>query len=1109
MKKALLLVLTLALLTGFGYSMQDVRLLRHPDINKDLVVFVYAGDIWSVSSKGGNAVRLTSHKGLEIFPKISPDGKWIAFSGEYSGTRQIHVMPANGGTPKQLTYYNDVGNMAPRGGWDNIVLDWTPDSKMILFRGNRTPHGVRRGKYFQVSLNGGLETPLQIPEGGFGSYSPDAKSMAFTPVSREFRTWKRTKAGRAQDVWTYDLVNNTSKRLTTFIGTDQHPIWYKDNIYYVSDRDLVLNFWSHDLRTGDKKQVTDFKDFDVLWPSGHNGKVAFEKGGFINILDLDSGAVNKLTVNINFDNPNRVPYFKNVKDYITRYGGTLSPDGKRVVFDARGDLFSVPAKKGVTVNLTRTQGIREHYPVWSPDGKWIAYMSDQTGEFELYIRDPRQKNKTVQLTVNHKIWKFPPAWSPDSKKLVFADMDRKLNILDIASKKITVADKGVMGDITDAQWSGDSQWLVYTKAGKNKLDGIYMYSLSQKKVYFVSDGRYNDYSPAFSKDGKHLFFVSDRDFVMSFRNGFSSLEFDFVYPESARLYVLALAKDSPDLFKEENDLEDKKKALKDKVENKGKKGEKGKKADTVKGKAKGPKPVKIDFDGIADRITVFPLGTGDYQAIIDIGGGKIVYAKGREIRLYNLKSKKDESVITGVRPVALSADSKKLLYRARGKYGIIDIKPKQKPGTGSLNLDGLVMKIDPLKEWKQIYYDGWRVYRDWFYVRNMHGVDWQAMKKKYEVLLPHLSHRADLDFIFGELVGELNAGHTYVNWGDFERVKRVNGGLLGADLVADKKAGRYKIAKIYRGENWNRGTFSPLRAPGVDVNEGDYIIKLNGYDVSLKDNPYYFLENTAGKRITITVSGTGTNAGARTSWFKPIRSEQGLFHLDWVESRRKLVDKLSGGRIAYIYVPNTAVQGNRELFKGVYSFNDKEAFIIDDRYNGGGWSPIKMIEKLTQQVYSYWYRRDVEMRQAPLFALRGPKAMLINHYSSSGGDNFPYWFRFNKLGPLIGTRTWGGLIGYGWSPNMVDGPSFAVPRTGIVNMDGEFAVEGIGVAPDKGFEVYDRPEEIAKGNDPSIEAAVKYLLEQLKKNPVKKVGKPAEPDRSKWHEKRKHEKDNN
>jgi tricorn protease len=1098
MKKSFFIVLMSIFLVSIGFSINDARLLRYPDINKDLTAFVYAGDIWIAPAKGGDAKRLTSHEGLELFPKISPDGKWIAFTAEYSGTRQIHVIPTTGGIPKQLTYYNDVGTMPPRGGVDNIPLDWTPDSKQILIRANRTPHGRRMGKYFLVPLDGGLETPLQIPEAGSGTFSPDAKSIVYTPIGREFRTWKRTKGGRAQDVWTYDLVKNKSKRITTFTGTDQHPIWYKDKIYFISDRSLTLNFWSYDLKTEEFKQITDYKEFDVLWPSGHDGLVAYENGGYIHVLDLNTGKTRKLTVNIHFDNPNRLPYFKNVKDFISRFGAEISHDGKRAIFDARGDLFTVPAKKGVTVNLTRTQGIREMYPVVSPDGKWIAYISDQTGDYEIYLMDPKQEKKTIQLTTDHKVWKYPPDWSPDSKKLLFADSDRKLQILDIESKKITLIDKGYLGDLTDYSWSADSRWVAYSKASKSRVQAIWVYSLATQEKHKLSGEKYNDFAPSFSKCGKFIFFISDRDFNMSFRDGFSAMEFDFVYTKTERMYALGLVKDAPNLFKEENDLEESLKA----DEKKAKPGDKkDAKAEKGKKEKEETKPVTIDFDGIQDRVQVFPLGTADYGGVTDIGGGKILYGKDGEVRLYDLKSKKDDLVLKGARPTAFTPDYKKMLVRAAGKWEIMDVKPGQKPGTGILNLDDMIMKIDPMTEWKQIYNEAWRIYRDWFYVRNMHGVDWLKMKKKYAQLLPYLSHRADLDFVFGELVGELNVGHCYVNWGDFKRVERVEGGHLGAELKVDKQAGRYMIAKIYKGENWNEETRSPLTEAGVNVKEGDYIIKLNGYNVTSKENLYQFLENTAGKKITITVNSTPSEQGARTFWIKPLRSELGLRYLDWVESRRKLVDKLSNGRIAYIHVPNTAIEGNRELFKGLYAFSAKEAYIIDDRYNGGGWSPIKMIEKLAKRPISYWYRRDLALSQDPFYALEGPMVMLINHYSSSGGDNFPYWFRKRGLGPLIGTRTWGGLVGYGWSPGLVDGPSFAVPMSGIVSTEGEFVVEGVGVYPDNGFEIYDLPEEIIKGKDPSIEKAVKYLLEQLEKKPVIKPKPPKNPDRSKWYEK--------
>jgi len=1102
MKRLFLTALLVLVLTQFGFSIKDARLLRFPDINNDLIAFVYAGDIWTVPAQGGDANRLTSHMGLELFPKISPDGRWIAFSGEYSGSRQIYIISSEGGEPRQLTFYNDVGEMPPRGGWDYVVMDWTGDSKNILVRANRTPFGERMGKYFLVNIEGGFEKPLQIPEAGFGTFSPDEKKIVYTPISREFRTWKRYKGGRAQDVWIYDLENDTSKRLTTFPGTDQHPIWYKDKIYFVSDQDMTLNVWSYDLNTGVQVQVTQHKDFDVLWPAGANGRIAYENGGYIYTLDLDSGKYEKVTVNLNFDNPHKVPYFKNVSEFTTRYGNMLNHDGSKSIFDARGDLFVVPANGGSTVNLTRTQGIREFYPVCSPDGKKLAYISDKTGDYEIYTLDLDNPTKVEQLTQGHKVWKFPVLWSPDGKMILFYDMNQKLQILDVQTRLISIVDTGDRDYILNFEWSPDSKWVVYDKNGENYLDSIWIYSLVDKKTLQVTTSRYNDYSPTFSKCGKYIFFLSDRDFNMSFQSGFSALEFDYVYPTTTRMYALALVKDAPSLFKDaylKHDKSDKKKDDKDKDSDKDGK-DKGKSGD--KGKDKDKKEivsVKIDFDGIQDRIEVFPLVTDEYGAPTDVGE-KVLYRKGRQYRLYDLETFKDKVVIENVRGLAVSADKKKFLVKSGDTWAIIDTKDDQKLKDNEISLENVQMKIDPEKEWQQIYNEAWRLYRDWFYVENMHNVDWEKMRQKYASLVPYIGHRADLDFILGELMAELNVGHAYINWGDFDKVKRVETGLLGAELEADPVAGRYKIKKIYKGENWNERTRSPLTEQHVKVNEGDYIISLNGYAVTIKDNPYQFLENTAGKEIPIVVNSRPEEKGSRTYTIKPIVSELELFYMDWVESRRQMVDRLSNNRIGYIHVPDTAFNGNRELFKGIYAFSNKDAFIIDDRYNGGGFSPAKMIDKLGRHMDSFWRRRGQELSKEPDFALEGPMVMLINHYSSSGGDNFPYVFRKHNLGILIGTRTWGGLVGYSWSPSLVDGPSMAIPMTGIVSTDGQYTVEGTGVSPDEGYEVYDRPEEIVKGHDPCIEKAVEYLLKELEKNPPKKVKTPADPDRVQWHE---------
>lgn len=1092
MKKSLFLLALCLLLSSAAFALQDARLLRFPDVNKDLVVFVYAGDVWSVPAAGGAARKLTNHPGFELFPKISPDGRWIAYSAEYSGSRQVYVIPAAGGTPRQLTFYNDAGVMPPRGGYDYVVLDWTADSRRIMVRANRTPWLERMGKYFLVSLEGGLEQPLPIPEGGSGRLSPDNGSIVYTPIEREFRTWKRTKGGRAQDIWTYDLKNNVSKRLTDFAGTDQHPLWYKEKIYFVSDRDRVLNFYSYDLRSEKVEQLTRFDDYDVLWPSGRFGRVAFEKGGFLWLLDLESGASRKLTVDLDFDNPNTLPYFKNVSSFITRFGYTVSPSGKRAAFDGRGDIFTVPAENGRTDNLTRSQGVREFYPVWSPDGKWIACYTDGSGDYELVLIDPAGKEKPQAVTSGHRVWKYPAAWSPDSGKLLFSDKNQLLQYVDVKTKKITVIDKADQEEITDYNWSRDSRWAVYTKKGANGLYAIWVYSLESGKAQPLLDGRYSNYSGSFSRDGRYLYFLSQRDFNWTF----SDFEFDYVFNKSTRVYAVTLTRDAPPLLPDKNDVEEAPAAEKPAAAKAGEK-EKEKKAAPAKEE---PKPVRIDFAGIGERVIALPFAAGDYGGVQDLGGNKLAYVAGDELHAYDLDARKDELVIKGIDGGVVSADNKKFLYKAGGDFGIVEFKAGQKAGDGKLRLADMTMRIEPLKEWQQIYDEGWRIYRDWFYVKNMHGVDWEKMRRKYQALVPSLGHRADLDFIFGELLGELNVGHTYANWGDFARVPRIDTGLLGAELQADEKAGRYRIKKIYRGENWNERVRSPLAEAGIEAREGDYVIRLNGSELTLADNPYRLLENTADKRIELTVNAKPAAEGARTYWIKPIRSELALMALDWVESRRQLVDKLSGGRIGYVYVPDTASDGHREFYKGIIAQADKEAWIIDDRYNGGGYDPAKMVDLLSRRIGSYWQSRGVKLQRDPSFALEGPKAMLINHYSSSGGDNFPYLFQVRKLGKLIGTRTWGGLVGYSWSPSLVDGPSFAVPMNGIVGRDGQWAVEGVGIYPD--IEVYDRPEEIAKGNDPCIEAAVKYLLEELRKNPPARIpANPAEPDRSKWFEK--------
>ncbi|MCO5265686.1 MAG: PDZ domain-containing protein [Lentimicrobium sp.] len=1084
-----ILAFTLLLCISTGVKGQnDARLLRFPDINKNLIAFVYAGDIWTVEATGGNARRLTSHEGLELFPKISPDGKWIAFSAEYSGSRQVFVIPSEGGSPRQLTFYNSVGVMPPRGGYDNVVLDWTPDSKQIMFRGNRTEFGDRNGKYFLVGLDGGFEKPLQIVNGGFAVLSPDASKVCFTPVDREFRTWKRYKGGRASNLWIYDLANNTSEQITDFAGTDQCPTWFGDNIYYASDRDLRLNIYRYNTQTKQTDQLTFHKDFDVMWPSGENGQLVYENGGYLYKLNLTTGVSEKVTVNLNFDNPNLVAYFKNVKDDINNF--SISPTGKRALFDARGDIFSVPAENGMIENLTQTQGIRELYPSWSPDGKYISYYSDATGEYEIYLLENKKGAKAKQLTSNSAAWKYEAEWSPDSRYMVYSDRTLKLWLLDTQTGKQTEITHAANSEIRSYSFSPDSKWITYQKEGSNEQSAIWVYNIADAKNYQLTDNTFDDVSPVFSKDGNYIFFASNRDFNLAF----SGFEFDYLYNKATRIYAIVLKSDGPRLIKDKNDIEEIRETAKADEPKK----PAGKKTETTANKQDEGIKVSIDMEGIVNRIIALPMEAGTYFGLAAADGGLLYISNGKLMR-YNLSEEKSEEILDRTGGYVVSADGKMVLYASGGDYGITKIAPGVKPGTGKLDLSQMDMKIDPRKEWNQIYTDGWRIFRDYFYVNNMHGVDWAGLKQRYGALLPYVGHRADLDYILSEIIAETNVGHAYNNWGDFKNVKRVDGGLLGAELVADEAAGRYRIAKIYDSENWNPERRCPLTEQGVNVKEGDYLISINGHEITTKENPYAFLENQADKKVEITVNATPETGGARTSLIVPIKSELELMYLDWVNERRAMVDKLSGGRIGYIHVPNTAVEGNRELFRGMYAYHTKEALIIDDRYNGGGFIPDRMADLLDRKTLSYWQQNGLLPGRAPAIAHDGPKVMLINGYSSSGGDAFPYYFKKLGLGKLIGTRTWGGLVGISGNAGLVDGGYISVPRFGIFDENGEWIIEGIGDYPD--IEVVDRPEQLAKGIDPGIEKAMEVLLKELEANPVKKVTPPTPPDRSKWIEK--------
>jgi tricorn protease len=1084
------LLMTLALFCATTAFAQEnlTRLLRQPDIHGDTVAFVYAGDIWLASANGGDARRLTSDEGMEYFPKFSPDGRWIAFTGDYSGSRQVFVISVDGGAPRQLTFYNDVGAMPPRGGIDNRVLDWTPDGKNVLFLPHRLPWSDRMARPYIVPAAGGMETPLAIPEAGGGMYSPDGTKLVYTPIEREFRTWKRYRGGRAQDVWIYDLAANKAEQLTNNQYTDNQPVWIGNTIYFTSDRPSeggatnagLLNLWSYDLASKQTRKVTNHTDYDVLWPSSDRNTVVYEAGGYL--YKLVNGQSARIPIRVYGDFRNTLPYHRNVRENIDWF--TISPTGARALFVARGDIFSAPAKEGEVRNLTQTPGIRERDANWSPDGAWVAYLSDKSGEYEIYVRPADGAGEERQLTRDGKAWRFTPVWSPDSKLLAYSDKDHALHYVDVATGRDTAVDNDEYGDITDYRWSPDSRWLTYTKDNEAQFSSIYVYNLGDRKAYRLTSGQTNDANPVFDPKGRYLYFTSSRDFNLTF----SAWEFNYVYTDPTRVYVGVLAEDGPALFLPQSD-EEKATAPPPATAEEPKAARKAD-ADKAGDKAADKKPaavvVKIDPATFENRVRAIPGASGNYFNLNALPNG-VLYQKGDDatsLRFYNIDDRKEETVLETVQGYELSANGEKILASlGRNSYAIVNAKPGQKPADSTLKLDNMEMRIDPKAEWQQEFTDAWRILRDWFYDPNMHGNDWNAIRAKYGQLLPYVAHRADLDYILGEVAGEMNAGHVYVGSpSDVSPVERVDNGLLGAEI--EPAGGYYRITNIFPGENWHESFRSPLTEPGVKVREGDYILAVDGVSTKGVENFYRLLENKADRVVTLTVNSTASTTGARTERVRPVKRETNLRYLEWVQQRRDYVTKASNGRIGYIHLPNTGAEGNRELVKGFYPQVDKEALIIDDRYNGGGFIPDRMIEILDRPVLNYWARRNTKPQATPAYAHVGPKAMLINGYSASGGDALPYYFRKRELGTIIGTRTWGGLIGISGNPNLMDGGSISAPQFRFFDTEGMWAVEGVGVSPD--IEVVDRPDLVAAGKDPSLEAAVKLLLEQLEKNPVKK-----------------------
>lgn len=1061
---------------------EEARVLRFPTIYGNQIVFTYAGDLYTVSSSGGIARKLTSHPGYEAFARFSPDGKYIAFTGEYDGNREVYLMPAEGGIPIRLTYTPVLtrDDIADRMGPNNIVMGWTPDGQKIVFRSRMREWNDFNGQLYVVSRQGGLPEQLPLPRGGFCSFSPDGQKLAYNRIFREFRTWKRYRGGMADDIWIYDFQTKKIENITNNPALDIIPMWSGDKIYFLSDRDESqrLNLYVYELATKKVRKLTDFKEFDIKFPSLGPEAIVFENGGYLYRFDLQTEKISKVPVIIADDQVTGRQELIKVAERIHTFD--LSPDGQRAVFGARGDIFTVPKKYGPTRNLTQTPGIHERNVRWSPDGRWIAYISDRTGREEIYLIPQDGSGPERQLTKNGDTYKYNLLWSPDSQKILWDDRAFRLCYVVINTGEVVEVTKGRVWEIDSYAWSPDSRWIAYAQPEIEGLTRLYLYSLETKKTYEVTEPWYNSYSPVFSSDGRYLFFVSDRDF----NPVYSRSEFNHAYLAMSRIYLVTLASTEKSPFEPKSDevAVAEQGGLSSQESKKEKSIPPSPEKPTSRLEEKKEKPlVKVDPEGITQRIVALPIEVADYSNLASVGD-KIYYLKRKPLDqksvlcFYDLKNQ-EEKELGNVEAFVLSADQKKMLVRQEKSYAIIDLPTGPIKIEEKLDLNGLEVNLDRRAEWKQIFEECWRQMKDFFYDPNLHGVDWEAIKRKYQPLAEAVNHRADLTYIIGEMIGELNASHTYVGGGDVPQVKRVSVGMLGAQLVKDA-SGYYQIKKILKGQNWDKNLRSPLTEVGLEVKEGDYILAVNGRSTKEMINIYEALVNTAGKQVRLKVNSRPEEKGAREITVIPIENENALYYYNWVESKRQIVDKATGGKVAYIHIPDMGVRGLNEFVKQFYPQLRKKALIVDVRGNGGGNVSPMIIERLAREVHMVGIARGSIPTPDPEALLWGPKICLIDEFSASDGDIFPYRFRQMNLGKLVGKRTWGGVIGIRGTLPLLDGGYLNKPEFATYGLEGQWIIEGQGVEPD--VYVDNDPGREFEGIDDQLNKAIELILEELK-----------------------------
>jgi tricorn protease len=1101
----------------------DARMLRFPDVSASQIAFVYAGDIWVAPKAGGAAMRLSSPRGEESFPRFSPDGAEIAFSGNYDGNTDVYVVPANGGLPKRLTFHGDPDRM----------LEWYPDGKSLLFASSRTSEKDRFNKLFKISARGGLPEQLPVPYGEFGSISPDGKTLAYIPISVDFRTWKRYRGGMNPAIWLFNLENYAAKNITGNDAANSCPMWHGSMLYFLSDRDKNkrANIWVYDTRADKFRRITTFDEFDVHFPNIGPEDIVFENAGRLYLLNLTTEKYSEVHIQVLTDRATLKPRLEDVSRSVRE--PSISPSGKRAAFEARGEVFTVPAENGVVRNLTRSSGVAERYPAWSPDGKSIAYFSDRSGEYELTLRPADGSGKEEVLTKLGPGFRYRPFWSPDSRKLVFIDQAMRIQLHDLDTKETRRIGKELWlyhDGLSSLKfnWSRDSRWIAFAQDLRNRHSAIALYDTKEGKSQVVTSGYYDDDNPVFEPDGKYLYYRSGRELAPVY----GDVDDSWVYPNTYQLVAVPLRLDVPSPLSPRNDDEGEKKEKKEKKEkdkNSQKPQEPGPKKDEPKlddkkdkpdeakaddsekasdkksdendeKKADKPvKPVEIDLADFERRTVVLPPKAGYFDDLCAVSG-KLIYRRlpragsddaKSNLQYFDLEKREEKTILDDVDDALLAAKGEKLLVRRKGDFAILEPKEGQKFDK-KLPVSSLETVIDPAAEWEQLFTEAWRLERDYFYDPNMHGVNWQGMRERYDSLLKDAVTRWDVNYVIGELIGELSSSHTYRSGGDLETGKERGVGYLGADFSLEN--GAYRIKNIIRGAAWDAEVRSPLDQPGVDVKEGDFLLAVNGLPLDVEEEPYASFQGLADKPVFLTVNSSTNLDGSREVLVQTLASEARLRHLAWIEKNRKRVEVATEGKIGYVYVPDTGRHGQTELVRQFRAQFDKEGLIVDERFNSGGQIPDRFIEMLGRKTLNFWGVRDGEDWTWPEIANSGPKAMLINGWSGSGGDCFPYYFKKASLGPLIGTRTWGGLIGITGGPPLVDGGSVTVPTFGIYSTKGEWIIEGHGVDPD--IEVVDDPSLMAKGGDPQLERAISEELKALKKSPPVEAKKPVYPLRA-------------